>query len=66
MMTPTLSIVALTLVGVALVMMWVIRGDGGSAASRPAPKPSTDPIEALRETIEAGEQAAAERKEKGG
>jgi hypothetical protein len=33
MMTPTLSIVALTLVGVALVMMWAIRGDGSAAAS---------------------------------
>jgi hypothetical protein len=61
MMTAALLIVALTLVGVALVMIWVIRGDGGPAASRPAPKPSTDPIEALRQAVEAGEKAAADR-----
>jgi hypothetical protein len=65
-MTTALLIVSLTFGGVALIIIWVIRGDRRSAASRPAPKSSTDPVQALRQAVDAGEQAAAKRKEKGG
>jgi hypothetical protein len=68
--------VVLTFGAVALIVAWVIRADRppvtkNDRAAKPSnglesPEPRHDPTRALRQAIEAGEQAAAKAKKKGG